>query len=304
MISPRELKLMYERGENLSAALRQQAGTTGNTEEIIEWSYDIQAGSYIQALQKSEHAEINQNYTAEIARLLTSLGPAESILEAGIGEATTMGNVVRKLNAPNMACHGFDLSWSRIACARQWLRQEGVFGISLCTASLLHMPYADDSIDIVYTSHTIEPNGGREEPILRELYRVTRQYLVLLEPGYELASHEAQRRMESHGYCRDLPGIARSLGCRIIEHKLFPHTANPLNPTALTIIEKPVTRPAVANPLVCPRFKTPLKKADGMLFSPEALTVYPIIGDIPCLRSENGIIASRYLEFCDRNSEP
>jgi len=302
MISPRELKSMFERGENLSAALRQQAGTTGNTEEIIEWSYDIQSGSYIQALQKAEYATYNQNYTTEIARLLTSLGQSQSILEAGVGEATTLGNVVRKLDTPDIAYYGFDLSWSRTASARQWLQQESIPGISLCTASLLHMPYATDSIDIVYTSHTIEPNGGREESILRELHRVTRRYLVLLEPSYELANDEARRRMESHGYCRNLLGIASSLGYRIIEHKLFPYTANPLNPTALTIIEKLATTPPIANPLACPRLKTPLQNVDGMLFSPEALTVYPIIGEIPCLRLENGIIASRYLEFCNRES--
>jgi uncharacterized protein YbaR (Trm112 family) len=288
MISPRELKLMCERGENLTAALRQQAGATANTDEIIEWSYDIQAGSYIQALQKSEYAAIKQAYTGGIASVLTS----------------TLGDVFRKLDALGIAFHGFDLSWSRIAFARQWLRQERIPGISLCTASLLHMPYADDSIDIVYTSHSIEPNGGREEPILRELYRVTRRYLVLLEPGYEFASHKARRRMESHGYCRDLPGVARSLGFRIIEHELFSCIANPLNPTALTIIEKLAATPPLANPLVCPRFKTPLKEAGGMLFSPEALTVYPIIGGIPCLRLENGIIASRYLEFCDGTADP
>jgi len=50
------------------------------------------------------------------------------------------------------------------------------------------------------------------------------------------------------------------------------------------------------NVLACPRFKTPLKKVGGMLFSPEALVVYPIVGCIPCLRIENGILASKYEE--------
>ena len=33
-----------------------------------------------------------------------------------------------------------------------------------------------------------------------------------------------------------------------------------------------------------------------MLYSDEALVVYPIIGGIPCLRIENGIYASKYEE--------
>lgn len=48
--------------------------------------------------------------------------------------------------------------------------------------------------------------------------------------------------------------------------------------------------------LACPKFKTSLKEINGMLFSPEALTVYPIIGGIPCLRVEKGVFASKYEE--------
>lgn len=155
---------------------------------------------------------------------------------------------------------------------------------------------ADNSIDVVYTSHSIEPNGGYEEPILRELFRITRKFLILLEPGYEIAGDEARRRMEAHGYCRNLKGTAESLGYRVLEHKLFPLTANPLNPTALTIIQKDATGEPPSHILACPRFKTPLEELGGMLFSPEALLVYPVVGGIPCLRIENGIVASKYKE--------
>ena len=163
--------------------------------------------------------------------------------------------------------------------------------------NLLHIPFADDSIDVVYISYSIEPNRGREEAILSELYRITRRVLILLEPGYELADDEARRRMDFHGYCRDLQGNAASLGYRVLVHKLFPFTSNPLNPTALTVIRKDEDTPVLSHVLADPKFRTPLHETGGMLFSPEALAVYPILGGIPCLRIENGILASRYSEL-------
>ncbi len=164
----------------------------------------------------------------------------------------------------------------------------------------MNIPFADSSIDIVYTSHSIEPNGGNEEPILRELYRVAREFLILLEPGYEFASDEAKERMEFHGYCKDLRGIAENLGHNILAHRLFPFISNPLNPTAIMIIAKQFEDLPLSHILACPQFKTPLEQRGGMLFSPEALMVYPIVGGIPCLRSENGILASKYEEVAAR----
>ncbi|MGC8667667.1 MAG: methyltransferase domain-containing protein [Chthonomonadales bacterium] len=141
-------------------------------------------------------------------------------MESGVGEATTLSGVLRGLQS-EVSSFGFDLSWSRVAYAKRWLHSQGVFDTTLCTGNLLHIPFADNSIDVVHTSHSIEPNGGNEEPILQELFRVTRRFLILLEPGYELADDEAKRRMDSHGYCKNLKGIAQSLGYDVLEHRLF-----------------------------------------------------------------------------------
>ncbi|MDD5439073.1 MAG: methyltransferase domain-containing protein [Candidatus Omnitrophica bacterium] len=286
------LKRSYREGKNICQLLRKNGK---NTEHAIEVSYDLQSGAYIAALEHNpERARQKAAYTADVAGVINSLCKPASVLEAGIGEATTLQGVIKHMDA-RVKMYGFDISWSRVAYAREWLRKKKVrHNVVLCTGSLLHIPCADNSVDVVYTSHSIEPNGGNEEPIIRELYRVTRKYLILLEPGYELAAADARKRMKLHGYCRGLKKICESLGYRVVIHRLFQSPpADPLNPTAITVIKKDAKQRS-GNVLACPRLKTPLEEIGGALYSPKALTVYPILLGIPCLRVENGIIASAY----------
>lgn len=295
-MTPNELKEAYTRGENITELLRRQFGSEKNTEEIIQAAYDLQTGSYVKALESLEMLRHKEDYGRAIALEISSLTCAGSILEPGVGEGTTMSFVIRAFENRPPHIHGFDISWSRIACCRNWLSGQQSGEVYLSVASILHSPYLDDSFDIVYTSHTIEPNGGNEALILTELYRIASRYLILLEPGYELAPQAAQVRMKSLGYCTRLVEHAKKLGMKVARHELFAHTANPLNPTAITIIAKNPTAPSVIPKLACPRYLTPLNDYSESLYSPKSLRAYPKINGIACLCPENGIIASTYLK--------
>ena len=294
-LTPRELLDHYREGTNITRLLRERSGLDHNPPEAIEMAYDLQAGSYIDAMSDPQMSAHKSSYSEEIARNILSLKRPKSVLEAGVGEATTLSGVLEHLG--EVQAYGFDLSWSRIACARRWLSDQDAGPVTLCTGDLLAIPFADNSVDVVYTSHSIEPNGGKEAPILSELYRVARGYLILLEPAYELAGDEARKRMESHGYCRNLPHEVTRLGGEIIHHGLFPFSANPLNPTAITVVRKHGNNTASEHVLACPQFRTPLLDMGDMLFSPEALAVYPVIAGIPCLRQDNAVLASKFPEI-------
>jgi uncharacterized protein YbaR (Trm112 family) len=153
----------------------------------------------------------------------------------------------------------------------------------------------DNSIDIVYTSHSLEPNGGKEVEALKELYRITRKYMILLEPSFEFANLEAKARMKKHGYVTELYASAIKLDYKIIEHRLFDYYSNPLNPTGLIIIQKKATGSNNSN-LVCPISHTELiNYSDSLLYSKESFLAYPIIDKIPCLLKENSILATHLL---------
>lgn len=296
---PQELRTAFQQGANISALLRARAPGGLPSEETIEVAYDLQAGGYIRALKRPDLWAHKERYGKKIAAVLAGLGQVDSLLEAGIGEATSLSFVLEAMAQPPQAVHGFDLAWSRVDCARHWLASRGRGDVFLSVARLSQIPYRANSFDVVLTSHALEPNRGQEAALLSELYRVTSRYLVLLEPAYELADDAARARMDHHGYCRGLPDAARALGFKVLRHELWDECFNPMNPTALTIIEKtPYAAPA-SPALACPCFGDELELQHDAYYSPASMRAYPIIRGIPCLRPEKAVVASRFLDQPD-----
>ncbi|APC41163.1 methyltransferase domain-containing protein [Clostridium estertheticum] len=287
------VKQLYLQNTNIIKYLKEIEGDICNSIEDIMISYDFQAGTYIKAYKK-ESLFINK-YCFELAQYIDNLGEYNSLLEVGIGEATTLAPLILSLeNKPNK-CYGFDISWSRIKYAKKFLNELKISNVQLFTGDLFCTQFKDNSIDVVYTSHSIEPNGGKEKEALMELYRITNKYLILLEPSYEFANEESRERMLNHGYVTNLYSTAKELGYNVIEHKLFEICSNPLNPTGIIIIKKDLNF-QVLNPLCCPITKTDFLKKNIAYFSEESLLAYPIIDEIPCLLPQNAIIATKFLD--------
>jgi SAM-dependent methyltransferase len=288
----KKIKELFDSGANVMEHFRSQSNSRNNTIDAIKISYDLQAGTYIDVYNNNR--EFNTLYTGALAALLGRLGNHTSIMEAGVGEATTLANVVEKMdNKPEFAC-GFDISWSRINYAKAFARSKQVNDNWLFTGDLFHIPLKDNCVDVVYTSHSIEPNGGREKEALQELYRIASRYLVLLEPSYELGSDEAKARMEHHGYVRGLKATAEDLGYKVVEYRLFDHIINPLNPTGLIVIEKNSSASSVTPNYACPITGGVMERSGDCYYAAESLMAYPIIGGVTCLLPENGILASGF----------
>jgi ubiquinone/menaquinone biosynthesis C-methylase UbiE/uncharacterized protein YbaR (Trm112 family) len=287
---------VYNRGENVSEYLRNLKNKSHNDTETILISYDFQAGEYSRIA--NQNSGYWKEYTGCVAKVLDSLNP-ESLCEAGVGEATTLVGALTQMSHQPQKTFGFDLSWSRIKYARRFAEQKGALSqnLHLFTGNLFSIPMTDQAVDVLYTSHSIESNGGREKEALSEMMRVAKKWLVLLEPAYELADKKAKQRMEKHGYVRNLPEHLEHLGAEIIEYRLFEMCSNPLNPTGLIIAKMPESRPRNSQKaLACPVTKTELQKGQDSYYSPESLLAYPIVEDVPCLLHQNAILATKYLD--------
>lgn len=295
---PKELKEAFKRGENISQLLRELNESDVNTEEIITTMYDFQAGSYVDALKDKDCLDWKISHGRAIAKEIRALMPdGGSVLEPGVGEGTTMSFVTQadgELGSQFDHIHGFDISWSRVARCRSWLQSQSLGQVFLSVASIFNAPYANNSFDIVYTSHSIEPNGGAEAAILKELYRISSRYLILIEPAYELGSAEARQRMVRLGYVRGLQEHAERMGMKVLKNELLSVQGNPLNPTGVIVIEKQPDAASAVPQLACPRYGDALADFGEAWFSAGSLRAYPIIGGLPCFRKSDGVIASQF----------
>tara|TARA_B100000941_G_C28498496_1_gene552505 strand:+ start:1178 stop:2059 length:882 start_codon:yes stop_codon:yes gene_type:complete len=287
-----QLKKLYSNNTNILDFLREEKQT--NRVEDILISYDLQSGTYTQNFEENPYYYIN--YTKELSIKIKSLGGFKTIMEVGVGEATVLVNLLKHLNMNNIKPYGFDLSWSRLRYAKQFSEKHN-YKINLFAGDLFSIPVADESIDIVYSSHSIEPNGGREEEALKELYRITRHYLILLEPDFERGSVKAKKRMISNGYITKLNETIKKLNYNILLDEPFRGSSNVLNPTGIKIIKKESNNSSKSFRFICPNTKQPISKVRNVYANNKVGLIYPIIDRIPCLLSSNAILATHFNQF-------
>ena len=291
----------YKAGGNIIQMLTKQYSNLLSQDEIIQISYDIQAGTYTQ--KALANPEFERGRGAAYAGIINGLDGIDSVVEIGVGEATSLTAVVSQLNNVPKAVLGFDISVSRIAYARKFVEGRLPFGVNFAVADMANSPLADNSVDLVYTVHALEPNGGNEARLLRELYRVAGKYLVLFEPSYELGGANSRQHIKKHNYVRGLVHHARELGYNVIENRLL-FDSNHLsdNNTSVIVIEKPQSSShsnAQTETIkwVCPITKHSLFKVKGCYYSPKANVVYPQIDGVPILLEKKSTLAIHFSEF-------
>jgi hypothetical protein len=286
----------YRRGENAMAWARANSNQSGNSLISTLIAYDLQAGSYVAEVESNPL--YFQNWAKQMAQLVRPyLAAGDRVLEVGVGEATTLSGVMRECQIESLEVFGFDISWSRIKTAQEWLKSQMCVA-DLFVGDIFHIPFASNSIDVVYTSHSLEPNGGREEEATRELLRVARKAVILVEPIFELASGAAQVRMSQNGYVRNLKATAERLGAKVVRYELLEYCNNPLNPSGVILLLKDQATNSHVVKLPGALWQCPLTGAALSqymdLFKAESVGLaYPVMRGIPLLRPEHVVVASK-----------
>lgn len=290
-----EAKSVYQKGENVTQYLRDKFDSEDNTSEIIEIAYDLQAGSYINAV--NANPDKAESYAAELSEILSvHLVSGDSLLDVGTGEITTLSLILNNLNVDLSDILAFDISWSRLSHGIKFHRENRTakFPLRPFVADIKEIPLHEKCVDVVTSSHALEPNGRNLEALLGELFRVTKRKLVLFEPSYELNSEEGKARMDKLGYVKDIEGKVNNLGGKMLDVIPITNIINPLNPTVCYVIEPPSQglKHLESTKFCVPGTNFKLEADGHFLFSKETGLAFPVLDDIAVLKTASAILAT------------
>ena len=299
-----EAKEIYKKGKNITQYLRNKFNEDDNSSEIIEIAYDLLAGSYIEHF--NNHRFKQEKYSSELAHILNNyVQDGDTLLDVGSGELTTLTIVLNQIEKEFSNVLAFDISWSRLKKGLEFYSQNikrKDINLQAFVADIKAIPLQEKCVDIVTSSHALEPNGSNLSELLVELFRVVKRKLILFEPSYELNSKDGQKRMDSLGYVKNIEGEVDKLGGKVA--KIFPvyDRGQPLNPTACFVIDPPEDdKPLNDRPKFCvPGTNFELNISGTFMVSKDTGLLFPVLDDIPIVRDSSAILATAKVErhFC------
>lgn len=286
----------WREGENMLAWARrdflspEERLLPGIDQFLIRLAYDFQAGTYAIAARQDPSA-IDSWAAQAVSYIEGYLGDATTIMEVGVGEGANFSRIIDFLNRPKLRHFGFDFSFPRVLTAKAHLESKNQEA-DLFVADLFNIPLPDSSIDLVYTSHSLEPNGGFEIKAVAEILRVSKRWVILMEPHYERATATARKRIEKHGYVKGLPDAIRNVGGKLVFEGLMEYSSVPDNPSGIFIVEK-VDRNSTSNQALSnnPRLHCPVLM-EQLVFDlsdsvwSESGSGYPKVSGLPILMSD------------------
>ena len=272
----------YKSGKNLTKEL----ATLGIPVDFdaINFIYELQSGEYTK--MASQNYDFIEKYVDEISVIISKYLTANStILDCGTGESTIFIPLLERLNISYGV--GVDASASRLLWAEKNAITSSV-NLSLACADIRNLPLADDSVDAIITNHALEINKSTLPELIKEMHRVAKRYLFLIEPDFENASRKQKRRMNSLGYIKNLDHAIENLEYTIIEKYPLINSFNPHNKASITVVDTVKNKKNMLNDSnwIDPIINEKLFRYMGGLINTTGLW-FPLLGNIPLLRKDD-----------------
>jgi len=192
-------------------------------------SYNLQSGSYLKKFKKNflTYKKVYDPFIKELKKI-----NIKSILDFGTGELTIL-NYIRSKLKKNIIYYGCDISFNRMFLGKKYFKSK----INLFCNSDYRLPFGDNSVDLIITTHALETNDFQIKKFLTEFYRVSSKAVIMLEPHYEIADKLSKLRMNKFKYLRNIEKNIKKLKLKysIVRQK---YHVNKKNPASIFIIKK------------------------------------------------------------------
>lgn len=273
-------KNIYSKNINIIKFLR--ANSKLKEKDIIKISYDLQAGSYIKIYNYRKSKEILDPLINEINN-----NKFHSLLDFGCGDLTTLYTILKNIDCKKKVFYAYDFSFTRIWAGKKFLKKKNItIDLTCFSNNSYKIPLPNNSIDIIITSHAIEPNKNNASKVLSEIFRVAKKKIIMLEPNNNLfhlyndsIKKKLQKRFKYHNYVFNLENKIKKLTNNykiIYKQKHF----NELNPASIFVInkdEKQSSKILFNNPN---NDNDILEKNNNFYFSKISGEIFPIIDNI------------------------
>ena len=296
-----EAQEVYLSGENVMLWARRQLNVTHNTEDVIALAYDLQSGTYLDF--QAQNSATSEARASELAGFFRAYATnLSSMVDLGSGEINQFVNFQSKLGSllPK-DCIALDISWSRLAVGKKALTPD-FLPITPVVANFAELPFPTSSVDMSFSDHALEPNGGSLRQIVAEIFRVTRRFCFFVEPVEALQSQSGKRRMASHGYISKLREVLIEEGGQIVDSHQVINNWNDDNRAEAFVVEPP-PKPAVSSdsegagePLFTftfPGTDFKLVEQSGWLHNSALGVAFPVLEGIPVLLRSSALLATR-----------
>ena len=293
-IDIKQLKQFFSKKKNIMMYLRNKNKKKLNTEDEIRLSYELQAGSYLSALENKEFFKKNEKYCSEFSKIFSQYKPS-SILHVGTSNGKSICSIIKNMKKKPEDVYGLDISLSSLMFAKKY--SENVKPkINFFLGSALNIPFKDNSFDIVFTIQTIASNIGNERKIIKELVRVAKKIVIINQPLYNPKNKKLTAHMEKHAFSKDIMNTIKKMKLNILDNFFLKNDLSTVNKTSVVIINK--NSSSKENPIgyCSPKSKNFLKKINNHFYCEEEGRLYPVINGIPCLESDSNFLCARYPE--------
>lgn len=282
---------LYLKNKNIIKYLNENYKGKISKEKVIEIAYNFQSGSYIKLFEerKLSFKKLHDELALKMLDFFQEFDvKPKSLLDAGCGEMTTLTSVINRFPF-DLNVFAFDTSIPRVLLGREFYNKNISVDSKLSSfvSSMSEIPLPSNSVDIVMTHHSIEPNNRYEKKIINELFRVTKKVLILFEPSFVRGNSDIQKRMLKHNYAKHIDKHIKNI-TGYVRTESINNSVNKLNPTYFhAVAKKNVKKKSGKIEFTSPGTDFKLNQKFSWFHSKEFNLIFPIYKNLPILKLNN-----------------